>query len=75
MAVSGAGVALATAGGVILWAGLAGVSPLSIVKTVGSGKAPPAPDLNGLLGDLGSEFTGLFAQGLSGIGSAVTGGG
>lgn len=75
MAVSGTGLALATAGGVILWAGLSGVSPLAIVKTIGAGKAPPAPDVNGLLTDLADQVEGVFAQALSNVGSSVLGGG
>lgn len=67
MAVSGTGLALATAGGVVLWAGLAGVSPLSIVKTVGSGKQPPAPDLGSLMGDLGQYVSGSLFRGLGSL--------
>lgn len=73
MPVSGTGLALATAGGVVLWAGLSGVSPLSIVKTVGAGKQPPAPDLNSLLSDLGQFFTGTLFRGLGSLGSSASG--
>lgn len=41
MAVSGTGVALATAGGVLLYAGLSGQSPLTALRSIASGK--PAP--------------------------------
>jgi cell wall-associated NlpC family hydrolase len=62
--ISGTGLALATAGGIMLWAGLSGASPLTILKTVGSGKAPPPADVGTLLSELGSD---LF----SGLGSAI----
>lgn len=39
--ISGTGLALATAGGVLMWAGLSGASPIEIVKTVAGGHAPP----------------------------------
>ena len=75
MALSGLGLGLATAGGVVLWAGLAGASPLAIVKTIASGKAPPAPDVNGLLSDLAQQISGTMAQGLSDVGGSILGGG
>ena len=71
---SGSGLALATAGGVVLWAGLAGVSPVSIVKSVGSGKAPPAPDLSSLASGLlsGSLFKTLASGSSSGSGAGAS---
>ena len=41
MAVSGTAVGLATAGGVLLYAGLSGQSPLSALRSVASGKPQP----------------------------------
>jgi hypothetical protein len=75
MALSGTGLALATAGGVILWAGLAGVSPLSIVKSIGSGKQPASPDVNSLLSGLAQQVEGTFAQALASAGSGLFTGG
>jgi cell wall-associated NlpC family hydrolase len=39
--VSGAGLALATAGGVLLWSGLADLTPITLVKDLSAGKALP----------------------------------
>jgi cell wall-associated NlpC family hydrolase len=43
--ISGAGLALATAGGVVLWAGLSGATPLTILKSTAKGKMPPPVSL------------------------------
>ena len=70
--VSGTGLALATAGGVILWAGLAGVTPLQIIKTVSSGKNPPAPDVGSLISDLGKELFGSIGSAIFGASQPTT---
>lgn len=42
MAISGVGLTLVTGGGLLLWSGLAGVTPLELVKSLAQGKqAPP----------------------------------
>ncbi len=81
--ISGAGLALATAGGVLLWSGLSDVTPVELVKSISSGKPLPKIHVGSpleLLKDaIGSAFSALnpfnssnpgvqgFLQGLTGI--------
>lgn len=74
---SGAALALTTGGAIVLWAGLAGVSPLALLKTVAKGKNPPAPDIGSLIADLGNALLsgvtgGLLGGSSSGSGSSGT---
>jgi hypothetical protein len=78
--ISGAGLALATGGGILLWSGLSGATPISILKTVAGGKAPPPINvgsplklLEDALGSVFSGFTSSLGAGVQGGLSALTG--
>lgn len=73
MSVSLGAVGLATAGGVLLWAGLSGSTPLDIVKGLASGTKPPPIDVGSpteILGKLVTSAVGSIGGGLL---SSVTG--
>ena len=77
MAVSGTGVALATAGGVLLYAGIKGESPLVALREIASGK-PSAPSSAPSAGYVGTDAavnaaTDLFNTGAAGVGAAAGG--
>jgi cell wall-associated NlpC family hydrolase len=67
MAVSGTGVALATAGGVLLYAGLAGQSPLTALRSIASGKPAPLSTSSSVTAAV------LKEQGIEGLQSAGSG--
>lgn len=62
--ISGAGIALATAGGVLLWSGLSDVTPVTLVKDLSAGKQLPPVRIGSplkLLEDaIGSAFSGAL---------------
>lgn len=67
MAVSGVGLTLATGGGILLWSGLSGVTPLVLVKSLAGGQ--PAPPVT--VGSMSQLIAGFVSQLGSAIASAL----
>lgn len=67
MAVSGTAVGLMTGGGLLVWSGLSGVTPLELTKTLASGGQPP-PITTGSLAALIAK---LFVQAAEELGMAL----
>jgi hypothetical protein len=67
MAVSGVGLGMATAGGVLLWSGLSGVTPVELVKSLSTGQQLPPVTV----GTVSQLVKGFIAQLGSAIGSAI----
>lgn len=73
MSISLGSVALATGGGVLLWAGLSGGTPLDIVKGLAGGTKPPPIDVGSPTQILGKLFTSLAGSIGGSVVGAVTG--
>lgn len=69
MAVNGTALALCTAGGIMIWSGLAGVTPLELTKSMASGQPAPAIKVGSPMGVLGK----LLGDAVVGIGKAIGG--
>lgn len=70
MAISGVGVALATAGGVLVYAGLRGESPLVALRDIASGKPPALSAVSGAPGQVGAAAGSAAAAGLAAASAA-----
>lgn len=70
MAVSGTAVGLMTGGGILVWSGLSGVTPLELTKTLASGGQAPQVTVGSLFGLIGK----LIMEGVSAIGSGIASG-
>jgi hypothetical protein len=77
MAVNGTALALVTGGGILIWSGLAGVTPLQLTKDLSAGKTAPGIKIGSptsvighLLGDMVSGFASAIGRA---IGGAVDG--